>query len=149
MTAIPRPALVLGLAGLGPFALGAGLALTGASLPVGSLALPADGAGLLSHYGIIILCFMSGTLWGFATRGGEDRAALGYGLSVLPALWALFAAGGPAQAALPALTIGFVALLPLDWMFLRWGLAPAWWIRLRLLLTGGVVLCLAAGIATA
>ncbi|MEO0918937.1 MAG: DUF3429 domain-containing protein, partial [Pseudomonadota bacterium] len=38
---------------------------------------------------------------------------------------------------------GFIALLGLDFTFQKQGLAPEWWMRLRLLLTGIVVLCLA------
>ena len=42
----------------------------------------------------------------------------------------------------PALAAGFVGLLGLDWSFWRQGLAPEWWMRLRILLTAIVVLCL-------
>ncbi|MEC7670198.1 MAG: DUF3429 domain-containing protein, partial [Pseudomonadota bacterium] len=37
---------------------------------------------------------------------------------------------------------GFIALLGLDFTFWRWGLAPAWWMQLRVLLTTLVVACL-------
>src|SRR6056297_1913970 len=49
--------------------------------------------------------------------------------------------GGPVSAAV-YLVAGFVGLLGLDWMFRRQGLAPHWWMRLRLLLTAVVVVCL-------
>lgn len=145
MSSIPRPALVLGLAGLIPFAVPTGVAITGSGLPLGPLPMPSDSAALLTHYGTIIMCFMSGALWGFATRADAPRVWWAYGLSVVPALWALFLAGGPPSTALPALLAGFVALLPLDAAFQRWGLAPPWWLRLRLLLTAGVALCLGVG----
>jgi hypothetical protein len=39
-----------------------------------------------------------------------------------------------------------VALLPIDWTAVRAGLAPSWWMSLRLLLTMVVVICLAIGL---
>ena len=153
MISVPRSALVLGLAGLLPFVWGAatlypslGIAATGM---VGSRLV---GHTVLVAYGIVILCFMSGVLWGFAARA-EPGSTVGpmraYGLSVLPALWAFFmVAGGPAQA-LSALVAGFVGLLALDMQYWLWGLAPRWWMRLRLMLTAGVLVCLIAGIVAA
>jgi hypothetical protein len=41
------------------------------------------------------------------------------------------------------LAAGFVGLFFLDSSFLAWGLAPRWWLRLRLPLTLVVVACLA------
>ena len=96
-------------------------------------------------YGTVILAFMSGVLWGFATRAEGRVAATGYGLSVLPALWAFFMVGGGPVAAAVNLIAGFIGLLGLDYMFWKQGLAPAWWMHLRVLLTTVVVACLAAG----
>lgn len=93
-------------------------------------------------YGTVILAFMSGVLWGFATRASPQVAATGYALSVLPALWAFFMVGGGPVSAAIALIAGFVGLLGLDWMFWNQGLAPPWWMKLRILLTGIVILCL-------
>ena len=85
---------------------------------------------------------MSGVLWGFATKADGRVAATGYGLSVLPALWAfLFVGGGPVSAA-TFLVFGFIGILGLDWLFWRHGLAPAWWMTLRLILTAGVLVSL-------
>lgn len=93
-------------------------------------------------YGTVILSFMSGVLWGFATKAKGSRAALGYAISVIPALWAFFmVGGGPTSAAINLMT-GFLGLLLLDAFFTTWKLAPAWWMKLRLLLTTGVILCL-------
>jgi hypothetical protein len=44
------------------------------------------------------------------------------------------------------LILGFVALLAIDASAARQGLAPAWWMSLRLLLTTVVVACLAIGV---
>lgn len=67
---------------------------------------------------------------------------MGYALSTLPALWAFFTAGAGPTASAIYLIAGFVGLLGLDWSFARQGLAPAWWMRLRLLLTLIVVISL-------
>ncbi|EAR50476.1 membrane protein, putative [Oceanicola granulosus HTCC2516] len=144
MTRPPASALLLGLAGLLPFLWGAatvlwpGLGLWSAETLGGRFA----GPYLQLFYGTIILAFMSGVLWGFATRAEGPRAAAGYALSVIPALWAFFTTGGGPTSAATSLAVGFLALLLLDAQFARWGLAPAWWMPLRTGLTAVVVLCL-------
>ena len=145
-TRIPLSALVLGVAGLIPFVYGA-LTLYSAGLADWGLATFGPrfvGPFVQLQYGVIILSFMSGVIWGFATRATGARAALGYGLSVVPALWAFFFVGGGAEASAWMLIAGFVGLLGIDATFVRWGLAPAWWMRLRIGLTAVVVLALLA-----
>jgi hypothetical protein len=149
MQSIPRAALVLGLAGVLPFLWGA---LTVISDPLSAWSRLALGSRFTGpyvqlFYGAVILSFMSGVLWGFATRAEGNRAAAGYALSVLPALWAFFTTGGGADAAATALIAGYLGLLMLDWQFWRWGLAPPWWLRLRVLLTALVVICLGVTVA--
>jgi hypothetical protein len=144
MTPIPRSALFLGLAGLVPFVWGAASDLSPALNDWGIAAFGPRFVGphVSLAYGTVILSFMSGVLWGFATRAGGGTAAAGYALSVVPALWAFFfVGGGPASAAL-WLAAGFCGLLALDYLFWHWGLAPDWWMRLRLGLTAGVLACL-------
>lgn len=145
MTRIPAPALVLGLSGLLPFLWGAVTAHVPGLAPAW---LPARFAGafVLQGYGIVILSFMAGVIWGFGTRGSGRQAVLFYAVSVLPALWAFFAATGEAAPALRALIAGFLALLAVDYSAARAGLAPPWWMSLRLLLTGIVALSLLAGL---
>lgn len=144
MTAIPRPALILGLAGLLPFLWGA-LTVTLPELGLWGQANIGSrfvGPYVQLFYGTVILSFMSGVLWGFATKANGPTATMGYVLSVIPALWAFFmTSGGPVTAA-SNLIVGFLALLLLDWHFWRLQLAPAWWMHLRVLLTSIVVLCL-------
>jgi hypothetical protein len=144
---IPRSALVLGLSGLLPFLWGVATLLSPAlaQLTLDVIGPRFIGPYVLIAYGVVILCFMSGVLWGFAARGAE-MAWTGYALSVGPALWAFFFVGGGATQALTALITGFVVLLVIDLQFSRWGLTPRWWMQLRLILTSGVVLCLAAGL---
>jgi len=143
---VPRPALWLGLAGLLPFLWGVatmhvdGLYAFGQGTLGGRFVAPF----VLLSYGQIILAFMSGVIWGFAARSEGPVQGLGFGLSVIPALWAfLFVGGGPVSAAI-YLIAGFVGVLMIDWFFWRNGLAPAWWMALRVPLTAIVCLCLAA-----
>lgn len=148
MTPIPRSALILGLAGLIPFLWGAANVLFPATVGWGGrwLSPMFMGTYVSLTYGTVILSFMSGVLWGFATKATGREAALGYGLSVIPALWAFFMVNGDPGNAAVNLAAGFAGLLLLDASFARQGLAPAWWMRLRLLLTGIVLACLAVPI---
>lgn len=144
MRQIPRAALILGLAGVIPFAWGALTVLVPALADWGAVSLGPRFVGpyVQLFYGAVILSFMSGVLWGFSTKAEGRRAATGYALSVMPALWAFLTTGGGPVGAATNLIFGFLGLLLLDWSFWRWGLAPAWWMRLRGLLTGLVVACL-------
>ncbi len=143
MTRVPLAPLLLGLAGVLPFAWGA----LGILLPaLGAWSFDVLGARftgrtLLVLYGTIILCFMSGTIWGFATRAEGRHAAVLYALSTLPALWTLALGYSTLM-----LALGFLALLLLDRHAQRAGLAPRWWMRLRVLLTALVVPCLLVGL---
>jgi len=148
MTPIPRAALLLGLAGLIPFLWGA---LTLVSDGAAGFGLQTFGPRfvapyVLLSYGTVILAFMSGVLWGFATKAEGQVAATGYALSVLPALWAFFFVGGGPISAAIYLIVGFIGLLGLDWLFWKQGLAPAWWMTLRVMLTVVVVGCLAMAV---
>ena len=139
MRQIPTSALVLGLAGLIPFIFGALTTLGWLPFVFGF-----GGPFFALAYGTVILSFMSGVLWGFATKTTGSRAAIGYTLSVIPALWAFFMKGdGPTSAVIYQIC-GFVGLLLIDRQFAEWGLAPKWWMTLRGLLTAIVVLSLAA-----
>lgn len=141
MKQIPPSALILGLAGLMPFLWGAATLLVPelAVAGINSIGSRFVGPYVQLFYGTVILAFMSGVLWGFATKAEGRIAAAGYALSVIPALWAfLMTGGGPVTAAIN-MVFGFIGLLGLDWLFWRQGLAPEWWMRLRILLTAIVV----------
>ena len=148
MRQIPIAALALGLAGLIPFLWGAANVAYPASAGwVGGWLPPMyRGTYVSLTYGVVILSFMSGVLWGFATKAKGAKAAVGYALSVVPALWAFFMVNGDPGNAAVNLAVGFAGLLMLDYSFARQGLAPAWWMRLRVLLTTVVLLCLAVPI---
>lgn len=146
MTHIPKAPLWLGLAGLIPFVWGAVVTLGLFSAQMGDpssggypLVIPADGPLIMIRYGTVILAFMSGVLWGFATRSDH---AIGYVLSVIPALWAFGMIGNGPVSAATNLIFGFAGLLLLDWQFSRQGLTPSWWMPLRILLTTIVIICL-------
>ena len=113
---IPTGALILGLSGVLPFAWGAVTLLSEEAFNFGIENFGARFVGPLIQlsYGVIILCFMSGVLWGFATKMDEKNASLGYILSVLPALWAFLSMGrGPISDTI-SLIVGFLAVLLID-----------------------------------
>ena len=148
MRQIPLAALVLGLAGLIPFLWGAAnVAYPPSGGWVGGWLQPMyRGTYVSLTYGMVILSFMSGVLWGFAAKARGAKAALGYALSVVPALWGFFMVNGDPGNAAVNLFAGFAGLLMLDWFFVQQGLAPSWWMRLRVLLTAVVLVCLAVPI---
>ncbi|MBK5934828.1 uncharacterized protein DUF3429 [Rhodovulum imhoffii] len=148
MIRIPRSALLLGFAGLIPFLWGAVTLLIPQTydLSLARLGPRFMGQYVLNFYGTIVLAFMSGVLWGFATRAEGRVAQLGYALSMLPVLWAFFTVGGGPDSSLVFLIAGYAGLLGLDWLFWRQGLAPPWWMALRVPLTLIVVLCLFIGL---
>jgi len=141
MTPIPRMALILAVAGLLPFLWGAATELSPAMANFGLTFLGPRFLGpyVTLAYGSVILSFMGGALWGFASK--SERREF-YALAVLPALWAFFFVGGGPVSAAIWLMAGFVGVLGLDWMFWQHGLAPVWWMRLRIGLTVVVVACL-------
>jgi Protein of unknown function (DUF3429) len=142
---IPRPALLLGLAGLIPFLWSAATNLSPALASWAGQWLPPMflGAYVGLTYGTLILAFMSGALWGFATKAEGREATIAYGLSVIPALWVFFMVSDASETSRIFLAAGFVGLLLLDAMFQTWGLSPRWWLRLRVMLTVVVLACLA------
>ena len=145
---IPTGALILGLSGVLPFAWGAVTLLSEEAFNFGIENFGARFVGPLIQlsYGVIILCFMSGVLWGFATKMDEKNGSLGYILSVLPALWAFLSMGrGPISDTI-SLVVGFLAVLLIDRHFYLLKLTPLWWMNLRTPLTFLVISLLGLGI---
>ena len=145
---IPTGALILGLFGVLPFAWGAVTLLSEEAFNFGIENFGARFVGPLIQlsYGVIILCFMSGVLWGFATKMDEKNGSLGYILSVIPALWAFLSMGrGPISDTI-SLIVGFLAVLLIDRHFYLLKLTPLWWMNLRTPLTFLVISLLGLGI---
>lgn len=126
MTPIPRAALGLGLAGLIPFVWGAASQLFPGLAEMGLAAAGPRFVGpyVSLAYGTVILSFMSGVLWGFATKATGSAAATGYALSVLPALWAFFMVGGRAGVCRPQPDGRFCRAFGAGWSVLALGSGP-------------------------
>lgn len=139
---LPRPAFLLGYAGLVP-----PFAAIGAAL----LAPPewrelAYRAGAL--YAGLILSFLGGAWWGLATRADPARAWSLYLIAVAPTLaaMALLLLLTPSRLLILA---GLIALtLPVDRLLVALELAPRNWLSLRVPLTVGLSLA-TAGLALA
>jgi len=138
---IPRPARILGLAGVLPFAAGA-LAIWFAPAEYQFAAFNAQ-----TLYAAIILSFLGGVQWGFAAAGlgpgaGPSWERLGW--SVLPSLlgWAALFLDPTAKTAV--LMLGFLAAFVIDRRWTRMGRCPVWYARLRRDLSALVTACLGA-----
>jgi len=140
---IPVLALALGYAGLAPFVAGAAemWLLPGVMTDFIEAALLA--------YAAVILTFMGAIHWGLAMRSHRDIVNLQLGLSVIPAMLGWVALMLPAVAAYPILILSFLVLYLFDSQAVKLNLAPDWYPKLRLPLTTGAVLSLAAAYANA
>ncbi|WP_421693980.1 DUF3429 domain-containing protein [Aestuariivirga sp.] len=139
---IPASALSLGLMGLVPFAAGA------LSLWVPLPFLNAEtGLKLVVVYGAIILSFLGGIRWGTAI-GPYDAHRQGreFSTSVLGALAGLAAVFLPAIPGLTLLIAGFLMQGLWDVTSADAGRLPAWFGRLRMILTAGAVVSLVAAL---
>ena len=134
---IPAPALVLGLAGLIPFA----------ACSIIMLIVPEAKEQLgpaLTFYGAAILSFLGGIRWGFAVIADQKADWNGYGLSVVPSLVAWVSAIISGPEGLLVLAIALALWLLAERSSLPGSLIPAWFFRLRILLTVIAVMCLTA-----
>ncbi|MDO6584215.1 DUF3429 domain-containing protein [Salipiger sp. 1_MG-2023] len=148
MGPVPRSALLLAIAGLIPFVWSAVTLVSDPAYELSYALLGGRFVGPYLHlsYGMVILAFMAGVLWGFAAKASREQAPICYALSVIPALWAFFMAGGGPVSAGMNLIFGYLGLLALDWQFWKWQLAPRWWLHLRLPMTAAVVALLFVGV---
>jgi hypothetical protein len=147
MTRIPWPALAVGYAGLVPFVYGVLLlfAEEGTWPTFGFFpSSPEGGMHLLERFGAAILGFMGGCLWGFAAGGRPPTLPL-LAASAAPAFLAFVAIKPSPALSCIWLAFGFVVVQATDVAFQRAGVAPEWWLSLRLPLTAGVMACLIAG----
>ncbi|MBB4285627.1 DUF3429 domain-containing protein [Roseospira goensis] len=138
---IPPAVVWLGGTGLLPFLAGTTLAW------VGDGAAAETGRFAVLTYGAVILSFLGGIVWGVAAaethRLDRDGSVELFALSVLPPLvgWSALFLHGPHGFTL--LGLAFLGQLALDKRMRDLNLVPPWWIGLRLVLTTGVILCLA------
>ncbi len=141
-TAIPTAALWLGGAGLIPFI-----------APVAALWLGSAGwrdlAWLALHaYAAVILGFTGAVGWGAALRESDaSRLWRAMGWSVIPALLAWVALLLPHPQGVALLLLGFAVQYLMDRRAVAMGWLPAWYGRLRRVLTAGVTACLALALA--
>lgn len=149
MIRIPPAALLLGYLGLLPFLYAVALVFSSpGSWPTMGFVTsdPRGGLDLLERFGAAILAFMGGCLWGFASSPGRLPGFGQLAGSTIPAAIA-FAAIHPGNPALSCvwLAFGFAALQAIDVAFQKGGVAPAYWLSLRLPLTAVVITCLLIG----
>jgi hypothetical protein len=135
---VPVPALVLGLAGLLPPLLAIFARLSaGSGVPLARFAMLL-GLG----YVALILSFLGGLWWGLAaSRLPAERIGRWLGLSVVPTLVAFLiqiVSGWYPHLATILLAVALVATLVVDRRLVIDGLAPRWWMRLRLPLSAGL-----------
>lgn len=142
MQDIPRPALVLGAAGLIPFFAGA-VGLWMLNQPYAGLALVLE-----LQYAAIILSFLGAAHWGPAIAGhGGDRPSWSrLGWPVAPALAGWAAIQFPPALGLLLLAVAFAVAWAVDRWAVHKGFAPAWYAPLRKGLSIGVLLCLGASL---
>ena len=113
---------------------------------------PLIGGTLIYFYGLIILPFLGGILWGLAMKAGREAEMHLIFLSTLPAIWALcVAAFGIIQGVLyyseclTFLVFGYLAVLLIDHYFIQEDLVPRWWLKVRVSVTFPVVAMLLIG----
>ena len=148
MSRVPFPAMFLGGAGLIPFVYGVTLLFAEpGDLPGFGLIepTPAGGVKLLQDFGAIILGFMGGCLWGFTSAPGRKPSLGLLAAAIIPAFIAIIAMRPDPALSCLWLAFGFVALQAIDLVFSRAGIAPDYWLSLRLPLTAGVIACLLTG----
>ena len=137
---LPPLALLLGIAGLIPFAAcGYGA--------VSTYGEPA--AQALAAYGAVILAFLGGVHWGFAlpdpaARGANARIGLGVVPSLIGWVALLLLVAVSAEAGLAMLVAGFAALTAVEARAAKAGLMPPGYMALRYGLSAGVITILIA-----
>ncbi|XWN30712.1 MAG: DUF3429 domain-containing protein [Devosia sp.] len=125
LASIPLAPLVLGVAGVLPFALAT------IALWVGPQSWQSTAATAVTAYGFVILAFLGGVHWGRALSSGSK---VQFVWSVLPSLAAFFAAFLARPSALAVLAVAFIAAGIYD--IIAFGRAgPQWYATLRIWLT--------------
>lgn len=129
----PAAAWILGAAGVIPALFFAAVAVFG-DTPYW----PHAWRGMLS-YGAVILAFIGGAWWGLASAPAvSGRRFWLYALAVTPALIAAGCLVVAEWRALGVLAAAFLAALVVDARLVAAGLAPRWWLGVRLALSGAM-----------
>jgi hypothetical protein len=131
----PRTALCLGAFGVLPFA-----ALTVAAW-IANEAVASVAMFAVIAYGAVILSFLAGAHWGFASTAMKQRPEPARRLliaSVAPSLVGWVALLLPVPWSAAVLAAAFIAILLLDHWAARCDFAPCWWLRLRIPLSATV-----------
>jgi len=131
----PKIAIWLGALGLIPFA-----AFTAMAWAAGDVTASAAAIAVVA-YGAVILSFLGGAHWGFASNAMKDQPAAAFRLlvmSVVPSLLGWMAVLLPMPWSAAVLGVAFVSILLLDRWALRHAFAPLWWLRLRIPLSATV-----------
>jgi len=142
--AIPRPALVLGFAGLLPPLAGI-WALVMAGDPFQAVSM----FTAIFAYSALIFSFIGGIWWGFSAADGRRPGWADLMLAVFPAIASFMTLPVVGQVGPPGAVLLAVLILVspiVDLRFRRRGLAPAWWMRLRLPLSIGLSTLLGAAV---
>lgn len=129
----------LGYAGLIPFVSAAIVAWSGVAVPMNL-----DPVFAGQAYGAVILSFLGGIRWGAALEGKHADDWLNLALSVIPSLIGWLSLLLPPFYGLPILLIGFAVQLQWDMGARKKGVIPSWFMGLRMHLTMGAILSLAA-----
>ncbi|MFO1105849.1 MAG: DUF3429 domain-containing protein [Amaricoccus sp.] len=148
MTRIPLPVLALGWLGLVPFLYGVALLFSQpGTLPTFGVVVssPQGGLHVLERFGAAVLAFMGGCLWAFVLAPGRVPRLSLLIASGVPAVLAFVAIRPSAALSCIWLAFGFMVLQAIDVLFQRIGVAPDYWLGLRLPLTAGVMACLLLG----
>ena len=147
-TGLPPAAVCLGYAGLAVFAYGAVLVVSQATTwPTLGLFPPGPEGGLLilERFGGAVLACMGGCLWGFASAPGRTPTFVRLAAAAVPAIIAFLSIRPDPALSCLWLAFGFVVLQAIDIRFQQSGIAPSYWLGLRLPLTAGAITCLLAG----
>lgn len=129
----------LGYAGLIPFVAAAIAAWAGITVPF-----DIDPVFAGQAYGAVILSFLGGIRWGAALSGNHEDDWLNVAFSVIPSIVGWLSLLLPPFFGLPLLLIGFAVQLQWDMSARKKGIIPSWFMGLRMQLTTGAILSLAA-----
>lgn len=132
-----RTAWILGIGGLVPFVLLTAIIAYGGS---STIALPTITLAL-GAYSAAILSFLGGIRWGLAIAPSRRSQRHDLVLSVMPSLLAWVLILVPAPWIFAGFAVGFALQGVWDLLSARRGHIPAWFAKLRLILTIVVTLC--------